>query len=254
MASGFLILPPELRLDVYRLLIDQQLSEGSVYNIRAIYMSCSLIHHEMKDMIRKSHQLLQLSTHWSNGEQHMRTTHAHSPPVPPLRILVSLEQASTKIFTRVAIAIPASELDHIPGSAVLHWPVFHLPTTTLDLRLDSDHPNPIRAAHGFTHLFSKSRVPRQLKFGPRISFAYIERLVLHLGYLPGMSKLARDRLLVSTAKVVCRCLRALMSSGVTIHFVWAINSEDWSLQFGMKIDLEEPENAVLRWRSENLVW
>jgi hypothetical protein len=44
-----------------------------------------------------------------------------------------------------------------------------------------------------------------------------------------------------------------MSSGVTIHFVWAINSEDWSLQFGMKIDLEEPENAVLRWRSENLV-
>jgi hypothetical protein len=53
MTSGFLILPPELRLAVYRLLIEQQFADDSVHDILGLYMSCALIHHEMKDLIRK---------------------------------------------------------------------------------------------------------------------------------------------------------------------------------------------------------
>jgi hypothetical protein len=153
------------------------------------------------------------------------------------------------MFTHVAIAIPESELNDVPRSALFRWPVFHLPTTTLDLRLFSDRPDPIRASHSFAQIFAKPRATKKAE--PRISFAYIERLVLHLGYLSGLSRRSRNQLLVSTASVVHKCLRTLSRSGATAYWLWFIeDGVDWVLQFGLREDREEPENVFLRWRKK----
>lgn len=169
-------------------------------------------------------------------------------PAPPLRIAVSLEPISSSTFTRVAISIPMSYDDAIPGDAILYWPVFHLRTATLALCVDSDYTDdPFEALSIFAYLFQEPDILEDPEFGLRIASAYIERLVLHLGHLQGPSKASRLSLMYSTGMIVQRCVSGLLRAGVTVYTVWIIDSgDDWSVQIGMKRYLEEPENVVNR--------
>jgi hypothetical protein len=65
MATGFLCLPPELRLNVYEDVITSSLASGTPSDVAGLLFSCSTIYAEMKDRIDKVAPLLSVAKDWS---------------------------------------------------------------------------------------------------------------------------------------------------------------------------------------------
>jgi hypothetical protein len=59
---GFLVLPREMRLEVYRHLITTALAEGVAPDIYGLYISCHTIQVEMATLIAKARQFSTSST------------------------------------------------------------------------------------------------------------------------------------------------------------------------------------------------
>jgi hypothetical protein len=136
---GFLGLPTELRLRVYRHLVMDCLADGFAADLRGIMLCCRTVHQEIdKEFIVKVWRLLRTKHAWTKTDLSWS----------PLRLNIGSEVIFRDTITDITITVPdlvsscCFERDGEQGfdqlANLLH-PIFRMPWSTLTIKLH--HPN-----------------------------------------------------------------------------------------------------------------
>ena len=77
--GGFLTLPTELRLEVYKRLIAACLADGYPHHAGGLLRSCTKIHDEMAEYIDRILPFIKLQHYWIRNTESMDSLHAYLP-------------------------------------------------------------------------------------------------------------------------------------------------------------------------------
>ena len=133
-----LILPTELRIEVYRHLIVESITSGCPQDISGLFFSCHTAHNEMEDDIAKVKSLLLATRKWQDEHPYGRCLKIESSPASIL--------AGGAGEGNISMPISGSWLQSSLNRASLKrcvaalQPVLHLPWSTINLSTHVDHP------------------------------------------------------------------------------------------------------------------
>ena len=131
---GFLVLPPEMRFEVYRHLIMTALAEGVATDIGGLYVSCHTVQAEMETLIVKVQPIFDIKHTWDmdhrTGDECI------------LRFELPLDYNYTASLTDLRFCIPVPH-GPIPYCQLAHTltPVLQLPLATLRVAIYNPDPN-----------------------------------------------------------------------------------------------------------------
>jgi len=76
---GFLTLPTELRLEVYKRLLAACLADGYPHHVRGLLRSCTKVHEEMAEYIDRILPFIKLQHYWMRNTEAMDSLHVYLP-------------------------------------------------------------------------------------------------------------------------------------------------------------------------------
>ncbi|KAF2125316.1 hypothetical protein P153DRAFT_360313 [Dothidotthia symphoricarpi CBS 119687] len=257
---GLFVLPPELRLQVYRHLIETCLHDGTPSEAGGLYRSCRLIHREMEhEYISKVRILFESQQTWIKEERLLSRQHT------TLGIDMAHELDSSPALDGVTVVLPVPKINELcksrepyvdepyPCLEKVLYPILHMPLSLLTVYF------------GFT----KDRQARDV----RRSFQFLHDLFFGVGF--GEYTPKADRIVVRLGahhgpESVCSWISVIAGNEVAsilgeptqdksprldVKRVWmseacAGDIEICSIGFDFKADLERPKDQVM----ENNVW